>query len=51
MDKLTERLYNVRLYRAWSGSAFNIEVKAASSAAAQRIAENQNPGWKAENAQ
>jgi len=47
-EKLTERTFQVRLHRRWSGSNFTVEVRAVSPAQAQRRAEEQNPGWKAQ---
>lgn len=49
-EKLTERTFQVRLHRSWTGSNFTAEVKAVSPAQAQRKAEEQNPGWKAQSA-
>jgi hypothetical protein len=46
-EKLTEQTFTVRLIRPSTGSAFSYQVQAVSIAQAQRKAENDNPGWKA----
>lgn len=44
-DKLTEQDYEVRLYRASTGSGITLTVRAVSTAQAQRKAEAELPGW------
>lgn len=46
-EKLTEQDYDVRLYRASTGSGITITVRAVSVAQAQRKAEAELPGWQA----
>lgn len=47
-DRSTESTFRVRLYRPSTGSTFTYEVRAVSSAQAQRIAQDHNPGWEAQ---
>lgn len=50
-EKLTEREYSVRLSRPNTGSGITIKVNAVSPAQAQRKAQDELPGWHAQNAQ
>ena len=44
-DKLTERAYTIDLTRPSTGSHLVVNVTAVSPAQAQRVAQDQFPGW------